>query len=696
MTTGGIILCALLEILIIKEVVMQAPLQDNLENFISVFSKIPEQHFPQNMDISEVEYPKFFPMERFPMGTFPMGFRISIGGMSIKNEDPSANIDTSVTTEFDKFKKLESNRKNLQIFSNMDRRFSIDDMSIKNEVSKDPPTTTPTSTSTSTSTTTTKSVHVINMHYVLTVPGMPIIKKLYDSVIQLYWEPSKTIDHLQISYQLEGFVDNCKGDNKIEKNKHWNLYYNGTNNYWIIPKNMNQKYQFRVRARNVYGVISAWNQSGVIDLTEVTRGILTTQHYLTLILNIITVIIIIMLICFIIYNYFFSTYRQKQRKNNRAAIPSLTLAELAAFREASDRNFVQSNIYVSTLQYASDYSALPEIKQEQITLGNSIGSSMFGYIFQGKMKKSEGSDTVSVAIKTLGKDASTRQKTKLLQEAKLMNQLQHKHVLKLLGVCFDVDPPLLVLELMEAGDLLNYLRDSHFMQLTDSTHALRLQDLLAMCEDVARGCCYLEEIHFVHRNLACRNCFVSTKNVEDRVIKIGNFGFAKDIYEDGYYQSDVWAFGVLMWEVTTLGQQPYFTKTNIEVMDYLRAGGRLSKPFNCPSTLYELMLRCWSAADARPSFKVCLETIVALRNNVDNVIINPINVGLTAYECSWKDNSSEKGRDNQLSYQSLNNDTGITTIDVDHIYERLRCTSLISDQNLANKTVNKDLIKAIC
>lgn len=101
---------------------------------------------------------------------------------------------------------------------------------------------------------------------------------------------------------------------------------------------------------------------------------------------------------------------------------------------------------------------------------------------------------------------------------------------------------------------------------------------------------------------------------------------------DGIYnsQSDVWAFGVLMWEIMSLGQQPYFTKTNIEVVNYIRVGGRLPKPFYCPEPLYELMLRCWSAANARPNFKVCLENIVTLRSNVDNVIINNKHIGLTA------------------------------------------------------------------
>lgn len=101
---------------------------------------------------------------------------------------------------------------------------------------------------------------------------------------------------------------------------------------------------------------------------------------------------------------------------------------------------------------------------------------------------------------------------------------------------------------------------------------------------------------------------------------------------DGIYnsQSDVWAFGVLMWEIMSLGQQPYLTKTNTEVANYLRVGGRLSKPFYSPAPLYELMLRCWNTANARPNFEVCLENIVTLRNNVDNVMINNENIGLTA------------------------------------------------------------------
>ena len=116
-----------------------------------------------------------------------------------------------------------------------------------------------------------------------------------------------------------------------------------------------------------------------------------------------------------------------------------------------------------------------------------------------------------------------------------MNHFRHKHVLRLLAVCLNEASLLLALELMEIGDLLKYLREGRKFQPSD-LHSLRLQDLLAMCEDVARGCSYLEEMRFVHRDLACRNCLVSAKDRENRVAKLGNFGLARDVYKAFYYR----------------------------------------------------------------------------------------------------------------------------------------------------------------
>ncbi|XP_076297885.1 receptor protein-tyrosine kinase sevenless isoform X2 [Lasioglossum baleicum] len=577
-------------------------------------------------------------------------------------------------------------------------------------------------------------------------PGMPTVTKLRNSVYQLNWEPAQAHGSQITVYRVEGMkVNEINEQIDSNENASWKLYYNGTDNYWIITGDMDDKYRFRIQAKNAYGY-GAWSRSSpIIDLTETTGGILAAQQHLGLVLGLSVPVITIMLICFC---YFLCLYRQRKEDKKAVLPPLVSDVELATLREIPRGNFVQSNaLYASTLQNDPDDSTLPKIRREQITLAKFLGSGAFGEVFQGNAKDLERPGITPVAIKTLRKGASAQEKTEFLQEARLMSHFRHKHVLRLLGVCLDTDPPLLVLELMEAGDLLSYLRASRSLQPTDP-HALRLQDLLAMCEDVARGCRYLEELHFVHRDLACRNCLVSARDRENRVVKIGDFGLARDIYKNDYYrkegegllpvrwmapeslvdgvftsQSDVWAFGVLMWEITSLGQQPYPARTNLEVLHHVRAGGRLPKPLNCPPALHQLMLHCWSAADARPSFKVCLENIVSHRSTIEDAPLIPVHAGHylarrgvsnMAYFAdenqnhnnsgnSWKSSSSEGSRDMQPFLQNSHNGTQSGEIpkylellaDNEDIILRENSTSgyevprsiHISDQNLGN--VNK-------
>ncbi|XP_029040729.2 proto-oncogene tyrosine-protein kinase ROS isoform X2 [Osmia bicornis bicornis] len=520
----------------------------------------------------------------------------------------------------------------------------------------------------------------LTMGDVPSAPGMPTVTKLRNSVYQLNWEPAQAHGSQITLYRLEGMkINEINEQIDSSDNTSWKLYYNGTDNYWIITGDMDDKYRFRVQAKNAYG-FGPWSRSSlVIDLTETTGGILAAQQHLGLVLGLSVPVITIMLICFC---YFLCLYRQRKEDKKAVLPPLVSDVELATLREIPRGNFVQSNaLYASTLQTDPDDSTLPKIRREQITLAKFLGSGAFGEVFQGNAKDLERPGITPVAIKTLRKGASAQEKTEFLQEARLMSHFRHKHVLRLLGVCLDTDPPLLVLELMEAGDLLSYLRASRSLQPSDP-HALRLQDLLAMCEDVARGCRYLEDLHFVHRDLACRNCLVSARDRENRVVKIGDFGLARDIYKNDYYrkegegllpvrwmapeslvdgvftsQSDVWAFGVLMWEITSLGQQPYPARTNLEVLHHVRAGGRLPKPLNCPPVLHQLMLRCWSAADARPSFKVCLENIVSLRSTIEDAPLSPVHAGhyLARRGNSWKSSSSEGSRDMQPFLQNSHN-----------------------------------------
>ncbi|KAM0730461.1 Tyrosine-protein kinase transforming protein ros [Formica fusca] len=377
-----------------------------------------------------------------------------------------------------------------------------------------------------------------------------------------------------------------------------------------------------------------------------TPGILVKQYYLQITLSLVAVVTVIC-VCYFYY------YRQCKKSNEQILPPIMSDIDLETLHEIPNIPNVQLNtLYSPMLEYNSDKYTLTEIKREEIRLEKLLGRGAFGMVYQGKVKNLEGPGTeISAAIKMLPKNAFSKEKEKFLEEAKLMNHFRHKHVLRLLAVCLDEDSPLIVLELMEIGDLLHYLRDSRKLHPSDS-HALRLQDLFAMCEDVARGCCYLENLRFVHRDLACRNCLVSARDRENRVIKIGDFGLARDVYKDDYYrmieggrlpvrwmapeslvyggiftsQSDVWSFGILMWEITSLGEHPYIGRTNLEVIDYVRTGGRLPMPLNCPPTLYELMLRCWSPTNDRPNFNLCLENIIALKNNIEDTLLNPMDI----------------------------------------------------------------------
>ncbi|CAG4978004.1 unnamed protein product [Parnassius apollo] len=282
--------------------------------------------------------------------------------------------------------------------------------------------------------------------------------------------------------------------------------------------------------------------------------------------------------------------------------------------------------YVSTV-YVPDEWELPRTSIEFI---RELGQGSFGMVYEGIAKNIEkGKPETRCAVKTVNEHATDRERIEFLNEASVMKAFDTFHVVRLLGVVSRGQPTLVVMELMEFGDLKTYLRshrpdaDSSLPKKDDAAPPT-LQNILQMAIEIADGMAYLSAKKYVHRDLAARNCMVAG----DLTVKVGDFGMTRDIYETDYYRkgtkgllpvrwmspeslkdgvfssnSDVWSYGVVLWEMATLAMQPYQGLSNEQVVRYVVEGGVMERPEHCPDRLYELMRACWShRAAARPSF----------------------------------------------------------------------------------------------
>jgi len=209
------------------------------------------------------------------------------------------------------------------------------------------------------------------------------------------------------------------------------------------------------------------------------------------------------------------------------------------------------------------------------------------------------------------------------------------HIVQLLGVVSRETPPLVIMELMNGGNLRSYLISSREDYPPDD--ALKLK----MAAQIADGMCFMEAKKFVHRDLAARNCLVSVESDNRLVVKIGDFGMTRDIYETDYYRkgdagllpirwmapeslrdgvftsnSDVWSYGVVLWEIVTLGEQPYQGCANETVLKEVMAGTlRLPIPSYCPTPLKTIMEACWNN---KPSKRVTfMKAVGSLESFVD-------------------------------------------------------------------------------
>uniref|UniRef100_A0A6Q2YSX5 Tyrosine-protein kinase receptor n=1 Tax=Esox lucius TaxID=8010 RepID=A0A6Q2YSX5_ESOLU len=260
------------------------------------------------------------------------------------------------------------------------------------------------------------------------------------------------------------------------------------------------------------------------------------------------------------------------------------------------------------------------IKRHNIVLKRELGEGAFGKVFLAECYNlSPELDKILVAVKTL-KEASENARKDFHREAELLTNLQHEHIVTFYGVCVESDPLIMVFEYMKHGDLNKFLRahgpDSVMMGEGPTKRPVELtqSQMLHIAQQIAAGMVYLASQHFVHRDLATRNCLVG----ENLLVKIGDFGMSRDVYSTDYYrvgghtmlpirwmppesimyrkfttESDVWSLGVVLWEIFTYGKQPWYQLSNNEVIECITQGRVLQRPRTCPKEVYDLMLGCW-------------------------------------------------------------------------------------------------------
>ncbi|NXP70849.1 ROS1 kinase, partial [Ramphastos sulfuratus] len=438
-------------------------------------------------------------------------------------------------------------------------------------------------------------------------PGVP--KRAEDSKNSVQWEKADANGSNLTYYILES---RKQFGNSSKVKSLWEVVYNGscaTICTWKA-KNLEGTFQFRVAAANMLGLGEYSDTSEDIILGEDTTIAPESIIAITVVIGVIVLgLTVVMLFGFVWHQ------RWKSRKQ---ALPGHIVfikedKELAQLRGIAETVGLANACYaVSTLPSQAELESLPAFPRHKLNLHKLLGSGAFGEVYEGTAVDilADGSGESKVAVKTLKKGATDHEKSEFLKEAHLMSKFDHPHILKLLGVCLLNEPQYIILELMEGGDLLSYLRGARKQKLQHPL--LTVIDLLDICLDICKGCVYLEKMHFIHRDLAARNCLVSEKQYESssRVVKIGDFGLARDIYKNDYYRkrgegllpvrwmapeslidgvftnsSDVWSFGVIVWETLTLGQQPYPGFSNTEVVHHVRSGGRLESPNNCPDDL---------------------------------------------------------------------------------------------------------------
>lgn len=325
----------------------------------------------------------------------------------------------------------------------------------------------------------------------------------------------------------------------------------------------------------------------------------------------------------------------KQENGQSATSQRDSLVAQVRKRNSSYRSQLSSAASAGTvITYAEDLFEYPldekwEVPRESIEIKELAGEGAFGYVAKAEAFQLPNMLTpCTVAVKMLKENASDVELADLISEMETMKEIgTHKNIVNFLGACTVQGPLYLIVEYCPHGNLRDLLRNSRpsLVELTEDIGApLTFRDLLSTAYQIARGMSYLSSKKCIHRDLAARNVLIA----DDFVIKIADFGLSRNLGNMDYYRktthgrlpvkwlavealfdqqytvkTDVWSFGILLWEIFTLGGTPYPGIPVEELFTLLKNGYRMECPINCPPKIYEVMLQCWSdIAKHRPSF----------------------------------------------------------------------------------------------
>ncbi|XP_062830989.1 ephrin type-A receptor 6 isoform X10 [Anolis carolinensis] len=386
------------------------------------------------------------------------------------------------------------------------------------------------------------------------------------------------------------------------------------------------KYIFHIRVRTATGY-SGYSQKFEFETGDETSDIAAEQGQILVIATAAVggfTLLVILTLFFLITGrcQWYIKAKMKSEEKRRAHLQNGHL------RYPGTKTYIDPDTYEDPSLAVHEFAK--EIDPSRIRIERVIGAGEFGEVCSGRLK-TPGKREIPVAIKTLKGGYVDRQRRDFLREASIMGQFDHPNIIRLEGVVTKSRPVMIVVEYMENGSLDSFLRkhDGHFTVI----------QLVGMLRGIASGMKYLSDMGYVHRDLAARNILVNS----NLMCKVSDFGLSRVLEDDpeaayttsggkipirwtapeaiAYRKfssaSDAWSYGIVMWEVMSYGERPYWEMSNQDVILSIEEGYRLPAPMGCPASLHQLMLHCWQKErNHRPKF-------IDIVSFLDKLIRNP-------------------------------------------------------------------------